>query len=55
MCPKCKIEQSPYTGDSFDMIDEDAFCTAKKKYLSVSSRPWQLEKELKRIPEWCPL
>jgi hypothetical protein len=56
-CPKCKREQSPYTGDSFDMVDEDAFCTGvtPRRILTASSRPWTLEKELKGFPEWCPL
>lgn len=55
-CPHLKITRAPYTGDSFDMIDEDAGCTLAKKSLAVSERPWQLERILKGpIPKWCPL
>ena len=54
-CKECrylKREQSPYTGDSFDMADEDWKCTKKNRYVVVSER-WGLDRL--PIPEWCPL
>ena len=54
-CPHVKQVQSPFTGDSFDMIDEDAYCVKANRMLAVSCRPWELTKILKTIPVWCPL
>ena len=64
-CPHVKTVSSPYTGDSFDMCDEDVVCTMangrhqyrdgtmKGKAIVVSER-WRLREQCK-VPTWCPL
>jgi hypothetical protein len=52
-CPHLREEQSPFTGDSFDMIDVDWYCTKAGKAICMSNRPWEAEKS--PIPQWCPL
>ena len=48
-----KEEQSPLTGDSFDMIDVDWRCKKTNRLIIASARPWELDKA--PIPQWCPL
>jgi hypothetical protein len=52
-CPHCKIQSSPYTGDSFDMADDDWLCMKADKFIVVSERFWTANKT--PIPQWCPL
>jgi hypothetical protein len=65
-CPHVKRVTSSYTGDSFDMSDEDVICslvTTNKhrcqeglivgKPIVVSER-WRLREQCV-IPDWCPL
>lgn len=64
-CPHSKKITSPYTGDSFDMSDEDLVCTLspsqvkgqhetiKGKVIWPSERWWK--REHGTIPKWCPL
>ncbi len=64
-CPHSKKVTSCYTGDSFDMADQDVVCTLapgshksqdgviKGKAITVSER-WNLRKECV-VPKWCPL
>lgn len=54
-CTHIEQKQSPYTGDSFDMIDVDVWCNKAKRCIDVSCRPWEVTKILKVIPDWCPL
>lgn len=54
-CPHHKNVQSPYTGDSFDMVDEDTICTlAQERIVTASNRPWEVRRN-STIPDWCPL
>lgn len=64
-CPHHKRVTSTYTGDSFDMADEDVICTLapgthrsqngndKGRAIVVSER-WRLREQC-TIPAWCPL
>lgn len=66
-CPHMKKITSTYTGDSFDMSDEDAVCThpslrgeirgahetLKGKVIWGSERWWKPAHTV--VPKWCPL
>ena len=68
-CPHYRTITSEYTGDSFDMADEDSLCThpktvgrraCKGAHEAVWGRPIVVsERWLKRtdtvVPKWCPL
>lgn len=66
-CPHHKIITSTYTGDSFDMMDEDVVCTLAKgshrgqhetvkgRAVSVSERWPRRQREECVVPKWCPL
>jgi hypothetical protein len=69
-CPfhkRITSEYTEYTGDSFDMADEDVICTKVKRkrpirgaHETVSGRAivvserWNLRKQCV-VPDWCPL
>jgi hypothetical protein len=65
-CPHHKKVTALYTGDSFDMIDEDVVCTLAKgqhrsqdgiikgRCITGSNRPWQSRAQC-AVPTWCPL
>lgn len=53
-CPHHNQKPSPPTGDSFDMVDVDTFCTLEGRNISVSDRPWQVRENC-AVPKWCPL
>lgn len=66
-CPHHKRITSAYTGDSFDMSDEDVICTkvrnkrairgahetVKGRAIVVSER-WDIRQQC-TIPTWCPI
>ncbi len=68
-CPHHKRITSAYTGDSFDMADEDSICvnpatsrrsdqrgaheTVHGRMIYGSERWWK--KEYTAVPDWCPL
>jgi hypothetical protein len=65
-CPHHKKITSQYTGDSFDMADEDVICTLAnggphrgahetvKGRMIVGSERWNLRKYT-TVSTWCPL
>jgi hypothetical protein len=68
-CPHMVCITSPYTGDSFDMADEDFICThpdtslreqhrgahgtVTGRYILVAER-WAT-RAMTKVPIWCPL
>lgn len=66
-CPHHKKVTSTYTGDSFDMSDEDVVCTLadgqhrsqdgiiKGRAVSLSERWPKRQREECAVPTWCPL
>lgn len=65
-CPHSKRVTSPYTGDSFDMADENVVCTKTPerktqhnpsgfRAMSVSERSLTQQRKDCKVPSWCPL